>query len=112
MLIVSLEVPGPPLVMTKIVSNAFSASMTRITAATTINGQTNGTVMKRNICQPLAPSITAASYGSIGRLEMPPSTISITSGVHCQVSTITSVGITVLLLYTQLDGGRPTKLSR
>ena len=28
---------------------------------------------------------------------MPPSTISITSGVHCQVSTITSVGITVVL---------------
>ena len=28
---------------------------------------------------------------------MPPSTISMTSGVHCQVSTITSVGITVLL---------------
>ena len=43
---------------------------------------------------------------------MPPSTMSITSGVHCQVSTITSVGITVSALYTQLDGGRPTDVSR
>src|SRR5580658_8427485 len=112
MLIVSLDVPGPPLVITKIVSNAFSASMTRITAATTMNGQISGTVMKRNICQPLAPSITAASYGSAGRLDRPPNTISITSGVHCQVSTITRVGITVLLLYTQVDGGRPTEVNK
>ena len=62
-----------------------------------MNGQTSGKVMWRNICQTLAPSRIAASYGSSGRLAMPPSTISITSGVHCQVSTITSVGITVLL---------------
>ena len=58
---VSLDVPGPPFVMTKIVSKVFSASIIRITAATMMNGQTIGTVMKRNICQPLAPSMIAAS---------------------------------------------------
>ncbi len=42
-----------------------------------------------------APSICALSYGSVGIAAMPPSTISITSGVHCQVSTSTSDGITV-----------------
>ena len=62
-----------------------------------MNGQTSGNVIWRNICQAPAPSRIAASYGSCGRLAMPPSTISMTSGVHCQVSTMISVGITVLL---------------
>ena len=60
-----------------------------------MNGHTSGNVIWRNICQTLAPSRIAASYGSCGRLAMPPSTISITSEVHCQVSTMISVGITV-----------------
>ena len=72
--------------------------MVRITIATTMNGQSSGSEMWRNVCQKLAPSIFAASYGSTGRLARPPSTISMTSGVHCQVSTITSVGITVSAL--------------
>ena len=61
MLSVSDAVPGPPWVITKIVSKAFSASMVRITIATMMNGQTSGSVMCRNMCQALAPSISADS---------------------------------------------------
>ena len=93
-------------------SKVFSASISRSTAATTMNGQDSGRVMWRNICQALAPSRIAASYGSVGRLARPPSTISMTSGVHCQVSTITKVGITVAASYTHALGGRPTLVSR
>ena len=42
-----------------------------------------------------------------GSHARPPSTISITSGVHCQVSTRTSEGITVAGWNTQSCGGRP-----
>ena len=86
--------------------------MVRITRATIICGQTSGRVIWRNMSHPLAPSRRAASYGSWGRDARPPSTISITNGVHCQVSTITSVGITVLALYDHSDGGNPTLVSR
>ena len=91
---VSEEVPGPPPDTTKIRSKAFSASIVRITVATMMCGQTSGTVRWRNVSHAEAPSMRAASNGSVGRLASPPSTISITSGVHCQVSTSTSVGIT------------------
>ena len=95
MLIVSEAVPGPPDVMTKIVSNAFSASIMRMTTATRMNGMISGSVMCLNICQALAPSILADSYGSTGTEARPPKTISMTSGVQCQTSTATRLGITV-----------------
>ena len=61
MLIVSLDVPGPPPVITKMVSNAFKASISLITAATMMNGHTSGRVIWRNVCHGLAPSRIAAS---------------------------------------------------
>jgi hypothetical protein len=60
----------------------------------------------------LAPSIAALSYGSIGIAASPPSTISMTRGVHCQVSTRTSEGMTVAGWNTQAKGPIPTKDKR
>ena len=53
-------------------------------------------MISQSIWALLAPSIIAASYGSPGRAARPASVISMISGVHCQVSTITRAGITVL----------------
>ena len=58
---VSDAVPGPPWVMTKMVSKALSASMARMTTATMTKGSTSGQVMWRNICHSEAPSISADS---------------------------------------------------
>ena len=93
-------------------SNAFTASIVRITAATTRNGATSGSVMKRKSCHSVAPSSRADSYGSVGSAASPPSTISITSGVQCQISTSTRLGMTSVGEYTHSDGGSPTSDSR
>src|SRR5215208_5999311 len=112
MLIVSEAPPGPPWVITKITSNVLSESIKRNSTAVTIVGRSSGSVISQSICALLAPSITAASYGSCGKAARPARQISMISGVHCQVSTITSAGITVLDEYVQVQGGSPTTVKK
>lgn len=77
-------------------SNVFSASISRITVATMMNGQTSGRVMAEHLPRRRAVQ-DRRLHGSCGSDAMPPSTISMTSGVHCHVYTMTKVGITVEL---------------
>ena len=93
---VSEAPPGPPWVITKMMSNVLSESIRRNSAAVTMVGRKSGRVINQSIWALLAPSIIAASYGSPGRAARPARVISMISGVHCQVSTITRAGITVL----------------
>ena len=60
-----------------------------------------GSVSLQNRCQTLAPSISAASKGSIGKAERPAKQIRATMGVHCQVSTRTRAGMTRLISESQ-----------
>ena len=53
--------PGPPCVIAKMMSKLFTASIIRIMPAMNRNGMIKGSVMKRNTCQKLAPSICALS---------------------------------------------------
>jgi len=68
--------------------------MERSRIAVMMYGHTSGIVTYPDCCSREAPSIRAASYGSVGSTARPPSTISITNGVHCHVSTIARVAIT------------------
>ena len=52
------------------------------------------------------------TYGSVGSAARPPSTINMTSGVQCQISTSTRLGITNVGEYTHSDGGSPTSDSK
>jgi hypothetical protein len=61
MLRVSDAVPGPPWLITKMMSKALTASMVRMIAATIRNGSTMGKVMRQKVCQAEAPSSCAAS---------------------------------------------------
>ncbi len=54
-------------------------------------GRIIGSVMCQKICQRLAPSICACSNGSFGSDTMAASSVSVTSGVQCQMSMMTVV---------------------
>src|SRR5690606_10386299 len=106
---VSEAKPGPPLLITQMVSNHFKASIVRNSKAMTNAGLRSGKVMNRNACQPLAPSMRADSYGSVGRADNPAKQMRVTKGVHCQMSTKTSAGMTVIGLFTHSIGGMPKR---
>ena len=53
-----------------------------------------GRVNLQKRCQTEAPSIMAASKGSMGKAERPARQIRATMGVHCHVSTKTNAGMT------------------
>ncbi|MNN84700.1 hypothetical protein D3C81_2018940 [compost metagenome] len=59
---------GPPLVITCTEANTWKEAMIRVMAIRKLVGFRSGTVMERNRCSPVAPSISEASYKS---LEMP-----------------------------------------
>ena len=60
--------------------------------------------MLRKICQPLAPSIRAASITSSGRPCSPASRISIMNGVHCQTSAKMTAHSGMLLIQSGCGG--------
>lgn len=72
--------PGPPRVSRKITGNMLNVQMvdSRITVVET--GRSPGRVMWRNRCQAVAPSISAASYCSLGMDCRPPSRATIMNG--------------------------------
>ena len=77
-----------------------------------MNGNNSGKVTWRKVCQRDAPSISAASNGSAGKLARPPSAINITSGVHCHTSTITRPRIAKRGEYTHSLGPIPSSDNR
>ena len=87
--------PGPPWVSRKIRSNSRKASMPRIVSAIRISGVRSGIVMCRRVCQPLAPSIAAASSDSCGSDWSPASRIKNMNGVARQTSTTIRASIAV-----------------
>ena len=83
-------------------SNVFRQSIDRNSSATMIVGRSSGSVMRQNIWAGVAPSICADSYGSRGSVASPARVISVMSGVHSQVSTTASAGITMRASLTHL----------
>ena len=57
---------GPPLVSMKTMSKPLRVLMTARAMTTTVAGRSRGTMIRRNCCQPLAPSMEAASSRSLG----------------------------------------------
>ena len=51
-----------------------------------ISGCSSGSVIVRKSCQRVAPSTSAASYWSSGRVRSPAARMIATNGVHCQTS--------------------------
>src|SRR5918993_1791229 len=56
------ESPGPPRVITNGCSKTWSAPITPMTVTNSMVGLKSGIVTLQNLCQALAPSISAASY--------------------------------------------------
>ena len=81
-------------------------SMKRSSAATLIVGSSMGNVTRRRICQYEAPSTRAASNGSLGSPARPAITISVINGVHSQISTSASDGITLAEPAIQSGSGK------
>ena len=77
-----------------------------------IVGRSSGKVIRQNICAGVAPSIRADSYGSSGRLASPARVIRVMSGVHSQVSTMASAGMTRWTSLTHLKGPRRMRPTR
>ena len=83
---ISVLSPGPPAVITKITSSTLNASIKRSRQVTISTGIINGNLIWMICCQPVAPSILAASKAERGndcnaasdRIKM--------NGVHCQIS--------------------------
>src|SRR5471030_3398278 len=63
---IEVEFAGPPTVMTTIRSAKLAIQMVRSITVMAIIGARNGSVTFLNCCQPVAPSIEAASYRSLG----------------------------------------------
>src|SRR5688572_10049473 len=63
---IEVEFAGPPSVITTIRSAKFAIQMVRSITVMAIIGARNGSVTLQNCCQPVAPSIAAASYKSFG----------------------------------------------
>src|SRR4029434_6432175 len=80
--------PGPPEVSRLTMSNILKFSMPRKRIASMMNGSAIGSVIDQNCRQAEARSTSAASYRSSGIERRPARQISITYGVHIQVSTM------------------------
>jgi hypothetical protein len=65
-------------------------------------GLMSGRTMCTNICQELAPSMSAASKGSIGSDRRPARMMSAMKGVHCHTSTAITAHRATLALPSQL----------
>ena len=68
--------------MTKIRSKIFSTLMTSVTSTTTSTGRSSGTVIRRNTCHSVAPSIRAASSASRGSAARPAAISTIAKPAH------------------------------
>lgn len=74
----------------KISSKVRNASIRRMNTVARMAGFSIGKVMCQKIWKRLAPSICACSKGSLGRDDRAASRVSVTSGVQCQISMITT----------------------
>ena len=78
----------PPCVMTQMIGNCLSVSMSLKRIAVARAARSIGKITYSTNCQRFAPSICADSTGSTGIERRPASTISITNGAPIQTSTI------------------------
>src|SRR5713226_9812287 len=84
----SVAVPGPPFVSTLGRSTILNASISLISTTVEVAGSICGNVTPQKSCQRLAPSTTAASFSSTGRLSIEARRTMKMNGVHCQTSPI------------------------
>ena len=90
----SVRVPGPPLVSAQMTSNSRNRSSPRIRIAIAITGQIAGSTMRRNIRQEPAPSMAAASSCEASTLASAASNNRNMKGVHCHTSAAMIAGYT------------------
>ncbi len=83
---ISVERPGPPPVRTRITSSTLKASIRRRSMVTTRTGIISGSLMWMICCQPVAPSMRAASSAERGSDCSAASDRMKMKGVHCQMS--------------------------
>ena len=103
-----VELPGPPEVMSQINVNCLNThTVSRIRIVVRI-GYRAGTVMYRNRCHALAPSILAASYISAEMVWIPARIWAITRGYPFQMLTKITHGNAVAEVDSQHTGSATT----
>ena len=83
---ISVDSPGPPLVITRMTSSTLNESIRRKSPVTISTGIISGSLMWMTCCQPEAPSMRAASKADRGSDCRAASARMKMNGVHCQMS--------------------------